>query len=368
MGVRTLYQKRVAAGGIAADAAQEQVVDALNRLALELNRRPRAKPGLLGRLMGQKPASPPRGLYIHGEVGRGKTMLMDLFFAAVHGVSKRRVHFHAFMQDVHARRKALKSGDVITRIAAALASEARLLCLDEMQVTDIADAMVIGRLFEALEAEGVCFVTTSNLPPEGLYQDGLNRQLFLPFIARLRHSLDVLSLQGGHDYRLGRFSARDTYIHPLGRAAAAKAQGLWQELTGTVHGSPETLTVLGRPLPVPEAAHATARFSFADLCEQPRGAADYLALARRYRSLFLMDVPQLTRAQRNEARRLVLLIDTLYDAGTRLVITAAGPPDQIYPAGDHRFEFSRTISRLMEMQSAAWWGGHLTDASEKPHE
>ena len=359
MGVLTLYQKRIAAGDITPDGAQEQVVAALSRLAQELNRRPKAQGGLLGRLLGRRHENAPRGLYIHGEVGRGKTMLMDMFFAAVHGLPKHRIHFHAFMQDVHARRKALKTGDVIQRIASAIAREAKLLCLDEMQVTDIADAMVVGRLFEALTAAGVCFVTTSNLPPEDLYKDGLNRQLFLPFIAKLRAGLDVLSLEGGHDYRLGRFTPRDTYIHPLGRAADQKAKVLWKELTGTSHGQPGELTVLGRRLPVPEAAHSTARFTFADLCVAPRGAADFLALARHYRSIFLTGVPQLSRAQRNEAKRFVLMVDTFYDAGTRLVITAAVPPEEIYPAGDHRFEFTRTISRLKEMQSASWWGGHL---------
>lgn len=290
-------------------------------------------------------------------------MLMDLFFSAVEAAPKRRVHFHAFMQDVHARLHAARktAQDAIAPVSEALAREARLLCLDEMQIADIADAMIVGRLFEALFAKGVTLVTTSNLPPEDLYRDGLNRQLFLPFIALLRNRLDVVALAGNTDYRQGRVKAHETFVTPLGPAADAKIEELWRRLTDVDHGEPMEIDVLGRRLHVPEAAHGCGRFSFADLCEQPLGPPDFLAIAHNFRTVFVEHIPALTKAQRNEAKRFVLLIDTLYDGHVKLVASSAAQPEAIYPSGDHAFEFHRTASRLREMQSASWWGKKIAE-------
>jgi len=311
-----------------------------------------------------KPASAaPQGIYIHGGVGRGKTMLMDMFFAAVSVEPKRRLHFHAFMQDVHARLHGArrKARDAIAPVAAAIAAEAKLLCLDEMQIGDIADAMIVGRLFEALLARGTVVVTTSNMAPEELYRDGLNRQLFLPFVELLRSRLDVVPLEGSTDYRLGRVKGHETFITPLGPAADALLQELWRRLTDTERGKATAIEVLGRKLEVPQAARGCARFGFAGLCEAPRGPADYLTLARTFRTLFVEHIPALGPAQRNETKRFVILIDTLYDAQVRLVATSALPPERIYTAGEHKFEFARTVSRLKEMQSASWWGKKIVE-------
>ncbi|MFO1120823.1 MAG: cell division protein ZapE [Hyphomicrobiales bacterium] len=354
------YRAAQARGDIRSDAGQEAVVARLSALAAEIEAS--APRGLLARL--RKPAAAPRGLYIHGEVGRGKTMLMDLFFEAVDAPSKRRVHFHAFMQDVHARLHAQRKSqtqDAIAPVARAIAAEARLLCLDEMQVADIADAMIVGRLFESLLAAGTVIVTTSNLAPDDLYRDGLNRQLFLPFIALIKARFEVMGLDGAVDYRLGRVKGHETFLTPLGPETALRLQDLWRRLTDTEHGTPTDLAVLGRTLHVPEAAHGCARFSFAELCENPLGPADYLALAQVYRTLFLAGIPRLGPERRNEAKRFVLLIDTLYDARVRFVASSAAPPEEIYPSGDHHVEFGRTVSRLKEMQSAAWWGKKIVE-------
>jgi cell division protein ZapE len=230
-----------------------------------------------------------------------------------------------------------------------------------MQVGDIADAMIVGRLFEALLTKGTVIVTTSNLAPEELYRDGLNRQLFLPFIALLRERLDVMALEGGTDYRLGRVKGHETFITPLGAEADEKVQELWRRLTDTEQGKAMDIGVLGRKLIVPQAAHACARFSFAELCEAPLGPADYLGLARNFRTVFVEHIPALGAAQRNETKRFITLIDTLYDAQVRLVASSANAPERIYPAGDHRVEFGRTVSRLREMQSASWWGKKIAE-------
>lgn len=288
----------------------------------------------------------PRGIYLHGGVGRGKTMLMDEFFGRVADVSKRRAHFHGFMQDVHGRLHGAraKARDAIAPVARAIAAEARLLCLDELQISDIADAMIVGRLFEALLGHGVVIVTTSNLPPDRLYADGLNRKLFLPFIKLLGEKLDVIELGGGIDYRLGRVKAEESFVTPLGPLADAAVQEVWRKLTDTERGVPCEIEVLGRKLKVPQTAHGCARFQFAELCEAALGPADYLALARNFGTVFVENIPILSAEQKNAAARFVTLIDALYDAKVRLVASAAG-----LSGG------ARTVSRLQEMQSAAWW-------------
>lgn len=355
------YDRRREAGDLKPDAAQRAVAAKLDALAISLAAST-PQSGLFGRLRKAQP--PPRGLYIHGEVGRGKTMLMDLFYDAASVSPKRRVHFHAFMQDVHARLHAARqvhAQDAIAPVARDIAREARLLCLDEMQIADIADAMIVGRLFEGLLAQGTVIVTTSNLAPQELYRDGLNRQLFLPFIDLIGARLDVAALESPTDYRLGRVKAHETFLTPLSPENDARLQDLWERLTDTRQGQPMDLAVLGRSLRVPQAAAGCARFGFAELCEAALGPADYLALAANFRVLFVERIPALGPERRNEAKRFVLLIDTLYDGKVRLVATSAQPPEGISPAGDHAHEFGRTVSRLREMQSAAWWGKKIAE-------
>lgn len=354
------YAEKVELGELKADAAQAAVAARLDQLATELSAKP-GNGGLLSRWFGGDKPSPPKSLYIYGEVGRGKSMLMDLFYANVNLAEKRRIHFHAFMQDIHKRRAKTTAANVLQLIASDLAKEAKLLCLDEMQVTDIADAMILGRLFEALFAAGTVIVTTSNLPPDGLYRDGLNRNLFLPAIAMMRERFDIISLASTRDYRLGRLKGRETFITPLGSKATGELQRIWHDLTETDHGHPQEINVLGRTLHAPEAAHGCARFSFAELCEAPLGPADYLAIANEFQTVFIENIPALKVGQRNEAKRFVLLIDTLYDARRRLVASSAKPAEGVYPAGDHKFEFARTVSRLKEMQSASWWGQKIAE-------
>ncbi len=357
MSLREIYETRIAEQGLKADHGQARVVDVLDQLSQQL-----ASPGggIFKKLFGGK-ADPVRGIYIHGEVGRGKTMLMDLFFDSVELPKKRRVHFHGFMQDVHRRRALAKSDDVIATIADQLADGATLLCLDEMQIVDIADAMIIGRLYEALVARGVTLVTTSNLPPEGLYKDGLNRDLFLPFIAKLRASMDVVSLDSARDYRLGRVRARETYLHPASAENRVAFNALWNDLTDEAAGKAETLVVLGRKLIVPKAAHGCAAFTFRELCGEALGPPDYLAIAAAYRTVFVSGLQRFEEHQRNEAKRFVLMIDTFYDAGIRLVALAEISAEELSPAASHAFEFKRTISRLKEMQSASWWTNTIVE-------
>jgi cell division protein ZapE len=351
MGLAQSYAALLESGKVKPDAQQSHIVAKLAVLSEQLNQSPKPT-HFIKRIF--KLSSQPvwRGLYIYGEVGRGKTFLMDLFFASIISLPKLRIHFHAFMQDVHAKRATLKSDDVIADIAADLASRAKLLCLDEMQISDIADAMIIGRLFEALDARGVCIVTTSNLPPDGLYKDGLNRQLFMPFTSWMNEHLDVIHMGNGMDYRLGRMASKPSYL--VGNNTS-EMNDIWDELTDYSAGETITIEVLNRRLVVPHAAHGCARFTFAELCENPLGAPDYLALARNFRTIFIDHVPVIKSSNRNEAKRFILMIDTFYDCKTKLVISAAALPEKLYPAGHHAKEFARTISRLKEMQSASWW-------------
>ena len=345
----TLYRKAIAQNALKPDMAQEAAAEKLAALARALKNYKR------GFSLFVRSNNAPRGLYIWGDVGRGKSMLMDLFFEAAPTRPKRRVHFNAFMQDVHGRihaeRAKAGAGDPIAPVARALAGEARLLCFDEFQVGDVADAMILGRLFEQLFAAGTVIVATSNIPPDRLYEGGLNRQLFLPFIAQIQQRLDVVELNGDTDYRLQRLSGLPVYLTPLGPASNAAMDAAWQRLTDSKHGKPMSLTLLGRKLVVPEAARGVARFSFHDLCEKPLAAGDYLAIAGDFHTLLIDRIPVLDESKRDEARRFMLLIDTLYDEGAKLICSAAAPPDDLYPAGDGAQAFRRTASRLAEMQS-----------------
>ncbi|MFG1402742.1 cell division protein ZapE [Xanthobacter sediminis] len=366
--VAELYAARLAAGDIEADPAQAEVVKAFASLELELRQKALAqKSSSLGWLFQRRaPVSAPKGLYIYGEVGRGKSMLMDLFFEALPPRDKRRAHFHAFMGDVHERifreRQAQKNGerktaDPIAPVAAALAAEAKVLCFDEFHVTDIADAMILGRLFEKLFADGVVVVATSNVAPRNLYSNGLNRALFLPFIDMIEARMTVLSLESRTDYRMEKLEGLSTWYTPLGREADAAIDAAWARLAGPSGGVPGAIELKGRHLVVPAMAHGAARFSFANLCEAPLGPnPDYLSLARMFHTLVVEHIPVMGPDQRNEAKRFISLIDTLYDANVKLVASAAAPPEGLYVASDgtEAFEFARTVSRLHEMRSGEY--------------
>lgn len=355
------YAALVAAGELKPDPAQKAVIDRL--AALETALAPQPSPGLLGRLFGPlvgKAAPPPRGLYIWGGVGRGKSMAMDLFFAASTVSPKRRVHFHEFMAEVHgaihARRQA-GDADPLISVAHTIASGARLLCFDEMQVKDIADAAIVSRLFTALMDKGVTVVTTSNRPPHDLYKDGLNRHLFLPFIALIEARLDVVTLDGPTDYRLARLSGTRMWHVPNGPEASAAMSAAFFRMTDyppedRAHVPTAELPLPGgRTLHVPKSLKGVAVFSFARLCRQPLGAADYLAIARHYHTVFIVGIPVMGPENRNEAIRFIHLIDALYEQKVKLVAAADAEPAQLYVAGDSSFEFERTASRLIEMQS-----------------
>ena len=356
------YAALVAAGELKPDADQAEAAARLDALAAALASA--HAPGLLGRMFG-KPAAPSRGIYLWGGVGRGKSMLMDLFFARATIAPKRRVHFHEFMLEVHAdihAARAAAHADPLPRVAAQIAASARLLCFDEMQVRDVADAAILSRLFSAILDAGVTVVATSNRLPADLYHDGLNRQLFLPFIALLEARLEVIGLNGPVDYRLQRLGGGPTYFTPNGPdATSAMADAFFRMTDYPVEDRAmvpvATIAVPGgRSLFVPKSLKGVAAFSFSRLCRQPLGAADYLAIARRYHTVFLVGVPVLSPDLRNEANRFVTLIDALYEHRVKLLIAADAPPEGLYPAGDGRFEFERTVSRLHEMQSAEYLG------------
>ncbi len=357
------YRQLVQAGEIHADPAQAAAVEKLQLLHMRLkDYDPHAgKQVALGWFgFGRKAAKADKrlaGVYIYGGVGRGKSMLMDIFFESAPVRRKRRVHFHAFMQEVQAGLHAARESNVtdpIQPVAEEVAEHAWLLCFDEFHVTDVADAMILGRLFEALFARGVVVLATSNRPPDELYKDGLNRQVFLPFITMLKDRVDLVELDAPRDYRQGLEGGSPAYFTPLGPEADAAMDAAWARETGGEAGASLTLSVHGRRIPLDRATEDCARASFEALCERPLGPSDYLALAARFRVVFIDRIPQLTWAQNNEAHRFVTLIDALYEARARLYCSAAVPPEEIYTEGKGAFEFARTASRLTEMQSAAW--------------
>jgi cell division protein ZapE len=343
------YRSALANGALKPDAAQRAAAEKLHTLARLLAR---YRPG--GFSFFRKTVAP-RGLYIWGDVGRGKSMLMDLFFEEAATRPKRRVHFNAFMADVHMRLHAERArqdvSDPIPVVAATLAADARLLCFDEFQVTDVADAMILGRLFEQLLDSGTVIVATSNVALDQLYEGGLNRQLFLPFIAMIKDRLEVVELNGPTDYRLHRLSGHPVYLTPLSHETDTAMDAAWRRLTDCAKGEPVRLTVFGRSLLVPQAARGVARFSFSDLCEKPLAAADYLEIARNFHTLLIDHIPVLSAAERDAARRFVLLIDTLYDQNVKLIASAEAAPALLYVHGDGAEAFRRTASRLAEMQS-----------------
>jgi cell division protein ZapE len=360
-----LTARRVA-GQVQADPVQEKIVlrlqavhDQLAAMAAEP-----PKPGFLARLgLLGAPKRPdgPHGLYIWGPVGRGKSMLMDLFFSDAPVARKRRVHFHEFMLEVHARlhrrREALAAkgappeDDTIVPVAKEIASETRLLCFDEFQVTNIADAMILGRLFETLFGEGVTVVATSNRAPDDLYKDGLQRDRFLPFIALLKQRLEILELGGAHDYRLGRLRELDLYLTPLGAWANARLDEAFRALANGADGEPRVLRTQGRDVDVPRAAPGVAMAHYLDWCAKPMGAADFLCIADHFHTVILADIPRMGPDNQDKAARFVTMIDTFYEKKVKFICSAAASPDKLYIEGDGAFEFQRTVSRLMEMQS-----------------
>ncbi len=363
-GPRPAYLALVMAGELVSDPAQALAAERLQALWQALRgydpKPRRAAAGLLGLLLrrgGTEPA--PRGLYLAGAVGRGKSMLMDLFFAAADVRRKRRLHFHRFMQDAHATMHAIKRqdpgvDDPIPPLADQLAARAALLCFDEFQVNDIADAMILGRLFAALFERGVVVVATSNTAPDDLFRGQPGRDAFLPFIALIKQHLDVLELDAARDFRRERMRGIRTWHVPADAMARRALDAAFAELTGGAAEQTLTLTIAGRALVVPAAAAGVARFEFAALCGMPLGAGDYLAIATRFHTLILDDIPRLSPDNFDEARRFITLIDTLYDQRAKLIASAAAPPDQLYQRGQNAAMFERTASRLDEMQSEAW--------------
>jgi cell division protein ZapE len=354
------------AGEVHADPVQEKVVQRLQAVYDQLaaaTDRPAAKPGLLARL-GLRPAKAPtgpHGLYIWGPVGRGKSMLMDLFFHDAPVTRKRRVHFHEFMLEVqerlHRRREKLAAegappeADTIVPIAREIAREARLLCFDEFQVTNIADAMILARLFETLFDEGVTVVATSNRKPDDLYKDGLQRERFLPFIDLIKERLEILELGGGQDYRMDRLRNFDVYLTPAGAWTTAKLDEAFRALSGGADGAPRVLRTQGRDVEVPRAAPGVAMAHFLDWCAKAMGAADFLCIAEHFHTVIVADIPKMGPDSRDKAVRFVTMIDTFYEKKVKFVCSAAAAPSGLYVVGDGAFEFQRTVSRLMEMQS-----------------
>lgn len=358
-GILGRYEALLATGELRPDADQAAAAERLERLQQDLERAD-ASVGLIGKLLGRKPPSP-RGLYMWGGVGRGKSMLMDLFHQTLDISEKRRVHFHAFMLEVHARLREERKkeiGDPVPPVAAALARNLRCLAFDEMVVNNSADAMIMSRLFTALiRDEGVTIVTTSNRAPADLYKDGLNREHFLPFITLIQNDLDVMTLNGPTDYRLERLGGMDTWHTPLGEPATEQTREAFYRLTDYPPEDSEHVPSAqidlggGRKLHVPKSLKGVAVFSFKRLCGEPRGAADYLAIAQAYHTVVIVGIPRMGAEMRNEAARFVTLIDALYENKVKLIVAADADPEQLYQAGSGRFEFERTVSRLKEMQS-----------------
>ena len=363
---RSHYQALVLSGAIEPDAAQAEVAEAFAVLEQRLSAyKPPRKQGLFGRLFADNDEAPPRGLYVHGEVGRGKTMLMDLFFQASPVRHKRRAHFHEFMAGVHERiyayrqniaRGEIANGDVIMLVAREIFEEAWLLCFDEFHVTDIADAMILGRLFAKLFELGTVVVATSNVAPEELYQGGLNRALFLPFIAQIEAHMNVMRLDARTDFRLEKLAGIKMWLVPDDDEAELALDKAWTKMTGNAPCKPREISIKGRVLRVPCSAHGVARFSFADLCEAPLAASDYLRLARDYHTILVDHIQVMDYPQRNTVKRFISLIDTLYDNGVKLMASAAANPVSLYVAteGNEANEFKRTQSRLVEMSAASY--------------
>jgi len=375
---RAHYQSLVSSGAIEPDAAQEEAAEAFADLEQRLTGyKPVRKQSLLGRLFADRDEPPPRGLYVHGEVGRGKTMLMDLFFQHSSVVHKRRAHFHEFMAEVHERiygyrqniaRGEIADGDVIARTAAAIFDEAWLLCFDEFHVTDIADAMILGRLFAKLFELGTVVVATSNVAPDDLYKGGLNRALFLPFIAQISNHMDVLQLDARTDFRLEKLAGVEMWLAPADRDADAALDTAWASMTGNAKCKPRDISIKGRILRVPCSSDGVARFSFADLCEKPLAASDYLRLAHDYHTIMIDRIPVMDYPERNAAKRFIALIDTLYDNAVKVMASAEADPMSLYLAteGYEANEFKRTASRLIEMSSESYLAlphGHKDSAA-----
>ncbi len=366
--VRSALERLIATGEIAADPAQRSLADRLDGLDRRLSSKAVAsKKSALGWLFGKSQGAGAgngvvKGFYVYGDVGRGKSMLMDMFYRQCSVARKRRVHFHAFMGEAHdrigAHRNAVKAGtasgdDPIVPVARDIAAEARLLCFDEFSVTDIADAMILSRLFKALFEEGIVLVATSNVAPDDLYRDGLNRSLFLPFVETLKDHTEIVELAGAQDYRLAAIGRDNLYVTPLGEEADATMDASWTALLDGRKAGTDSLSVKGRTIAVPRAGNGAARFAFDDLLARPLGAQDYLAIAKRFHTLVLDRVPVMGQAERNEAKRFINLVDALYDGGRRLVISAEAPAEALYRgrSGAEAFEFDRTVSRLHEMRS-----------------
>ena len=353
-GLLPKYRDMVNSGEIQPDSAQYLAVEKLQLLANRLaNYKPPRRTDLFS-FFTRKQGEVPQGLYVFGGVGRGKTMLMDLFFNTVQFEPKMRVHFHEFMQDIHnavGEARKTSNGDPIEDVAQNISKKALLLCFDEFHVTDIADAMILGRLFEFLFEYNVVVVATSNVMPSGLYKDGLNRDYFLPFIKLLEERMEVLELEAAKDYRSEKLEGEKLYFSPLNSDSEKFIREMFFKLTGQKHGTPCELIVKGRKLYVPEVALGVARFDFSDLCKNPLGAADYLKIAHSFHTIIVENIPVLKPSERNVARRFNTLIDALYDNSVGLIISAEAEPSFIYTEGDDVFLFERTVSRLIEMRS-----------------
>ena len=350
-----ILTSRVQDGALKPDPHQLAVAERMEPLRFWLEEQSHKRSGLLQGLFA-RPQIAPRGFYLWGGVGRGKSMLMDLFCEATDIPRKRRVHFHAFMQEAHhAMHAARQTGaeDALAPFAAAIVADLRLLALDEMQISDITDAMIVGRLFELLLAGGVAIVTTSNRAPQDLYNNGLNRALFLPFIGLIETRMEVIHLDRQQDYRQHRLAGAQVYFHPAGKAGPALDR-IWRDMVAGGDVGPLRLAVNGRHIDLSRFANGAARASFWELCAKPLGPADYLAIAGAVRVLVLEDIPQLSASNYNEAKRFVTLIDALYEAKVRLICSAADTPERLYIEGEGSFEFARTASRLREMQAASW--------------